>query len=106
MLKRLSTWFQGWRLVISGQPDSYPEVHLNNHHQNARTTFHGRVLMVQRVMEQGLSPRQVAQQFGVNVSTVYKWLRRYREGGRTPCMTAAHGLTAAPGVCLWSGWRP
>ena len=54
---------------------------MNNHHQNARTTFHSRVLMVQRVTEQGLSPRQVAGQLGVNVSTVYKWLRRYREGG-------------------------
>jgi len=81
MLKRLSTWFQGWRLVISRQPVSGLEVHVNNHHQNARTTFHSRVLMVQRVMEQGMSPRQVAEQFGVNVSTVYKWLRRYREGG-------------------------
>ncbi|NLE76751.1 MAG: IS481 family transposase [Chloroflexi bacterium] len=54
---------------------------MNNHHQNARTTFHSRVLMVKRVMEQGMSPRMVAEQLGVNASTVYKWLRRYREGG-------------------------
>jgi transposase InsO family protein len=54
---------------------------VNNHHQNARTTFHSRVLMVKRVMEQGMSPRMVAEQLGVNASTVYKWLRRYREGG-------------------------
>ncbi len=37
--------------------------------------------MVKRVMEQGMSPRRVAEQLGVNASTVYKWLRRYREGG-------------------------
>jgi len=67
--------------VISRQPSSYPEVHVNNHHQNARTTFHIRALMVERAMEQGMHPRQVAEQFGVDVSTVYKWLRRYREGG-------------------------
>ncbi len=54
---------------------------MNNHHKNARTTFHSRVLMVKRVMEQGMSPRRVAEQLGVNASTVYKWLRRYREGG-------------------------
>lgn len=54
---------------------------MNNQHQNARTTFHIRALMVQRVMEQGMHPQLVAGQFAVNVSTVYKWLRRFREGG-------------------------
>jgi len=54
---------------------------VNNHHQNARTTFHNRVLMNHRVREEGMHPRLVAEQFGVDVSTVYKWLRRYREGG-------------------------
>ena len=54
---------------------------MNNHHQNARTTFHNRVLMNHRVREEGMHPRLVAEQFGVDVSTVYKWLRRYREGG-------------------------
>lgn len=67
--------------MISRQPDPYLEVHVNNHHQNARTTFHIRALMVQRVMEQGMHPLLVAEQFAINVSTVYKWLRRYREGG-------------------------
>jgi transposase InsO family protein len=33
-------------------------------------------------MEQGMHPLKVAWHFGVNVSTVYKWLRRFREGGR------------------------
>ena len=54
---------------------------MNNQHQNARTTFHSRVTIVQRVNEQKMHPRQVAEQFGVNVSTVYKWLRRFAQGG-------------------------
>lgn len=78
--------------MIARQPDSYPEVHVNNHHQNARTTFHIRVLMVQRVMEQGIHPRLVAGQFGVDVSTVYKWLRRYREG----CLEALRNRSSRP----------
>lgn len=65
---------------------------MNNHHQNARTTFHSRVLMVQRVEEQGMAPRQVAEQFGVNVSTVYKWLRRFAEGGEA----ALHDRSSRP----------
>jgi len=65
---------------------------VNNHHQNARTTFHSRVLMVQRVEEQGMAPRQVAEQFGVNVSTVYKWLRRFAEGGEA----ALHDRSSRP----------
>ncbi|MFH1058597.1 MAG: leucine zipper domain-containing protein, partial [Pseudomonadota bacterium] len=65
---------------------------MNNHHQNARTTFHSRVLMVQRVKEQGMAPRQVAEQLGVNVSTVYKWLRRFAQGG----LAALHDRSSRP----------
>ncbi len=53
---------------------------MNNPHQNARTTFHSRMLMVQRVRE-GKSAREVAGQFGVSRRTVHKWLARYRQGG-------------------------
>ncbi len=53
---------------------------MNNHHQNARTTFHSRMLMVHRVRE-GMSVREVAGQFGVSPRTVHKWLARYRQGG-------------------------
>lgn len=78
--------------MISRQPVSALEVHVNNHYKNARTTFHSRVLMIKRVMEQGLRPRQVAEQLGVNVSTVYKWLRRFRDGG----MSALHDRSSRP----------
>ena len=54
---------------------------MNNHHQNARTTFHSRMLMVKRVREKGISVREVANQFGVSRQTVHKWLARYERGG-------------------------
>lgn len=52
-----------------------------NNHKNARLTVHGRVLLVKRVLEEGLRPREVAQAAGVSPRTVYKWLHRYREEG-------------------------
>ena len=52
-----------------------------NSHKNARLTFHARVLLVRRVLEQGMRPAEVAQAMGVSARTVYKWLRRYREEG-------------------------
>lgn len=58
---------------------------MNNQHQNARTTVHIRALMVQRVMEQGVHPRLMAEQFAVKVSPVYKWPRRFREGRLEAC---------------------
>jgi transposase InsO family protein len=48
--------------------------------------------MVKRVKEQGMTTRQVAQQLGVNVSTVYKWLRRFAEGGSA----ALHDRSSRP----------
>ncbi|MEW5911806.1 MAG: IS481 family transposase, partial [Thermodesulfobacteriota bacterium] len=55
---------------------------MNNPHQNARTTFHSRALIVQRVLKEGKSVREVAEALGVSRHTVYKWLARYRAGGR------------------------
>jgi transposase InsO family protein len=55
---------------------------VNNHHQNARTTFHSRVLIVERVMKEGKSSSEVARQLGVSRRTVCKWLARYRQGGQ------------------------
>lgn len=52
-----------------------------NHHENARLTVHGRVLLVRRILEQGLRPEEAAQAAGVSVRTAYKWLKRYREEG-------------------------
>lgn len=54
---------------------------MNNHHQNARTSFYSRMLMVKRVIKEGKSVREAAGQFGVSPRTVHKWLARYRQGG-------------------------
>ncbi len=53
-----------------------------NVHKNARTTPHGRDLMVRRVLDEGRTPASVATEAGVSVRTVYKWLARYRAEGR------------------------
>ena len=37
--------------------------------------------MVERVLKRGMTVRQVAEQFGISRQTVYKWVRRYQEGG-------------------------
>ena len=53
---------------------------MNNPHQGARLTVHSRELVVARHAE-GRPVRRIADEFGVSVCTVHKWLRRYREGG-------------------------
>ncbi len=65
---------------------------MNNHHQNARTTFYSRVLIVERVLKQGQSVREVARQLGISRRTVYKWLARYRQGGEA----ALHDRSSRP----------
>ena len=65
---------------------------MNNHHQNARTTFYSRALIVQRVFQEGKRAREVAEALGVSQRTVYKWLVRYRGGG----MDALHDLSSRP----------
>ena len=52
-----------------------------NLHKNARTCPKSRALMAIRVIEERASVSSVAEQFGVSRSTVYKWVRRYRDWG-------------------------
>ena len=49
-------------------------------HANARTNLFARRLIVDRVAA-GWPPAHVAEQLGISRSTVYKWLRRYDQGG-------------------------
>ena len=51
-----------------------------NVHKNARLTPKGRELLLER-LERGEGPSDVACAMGVSVRTVYKWRRRYRDGG-------------------------
>jgi transposase InsO family protein len=73
-------------------PNPSWESRVNNHHQNARTTFYSRVLIVQRVLKEGKSVREVAVALGVSRRTVYKWLARYRAGGQD----ALHDRSSRP----------
>lgn len=50
-------------------------------HANARTTPHSRLVMVRRIEEEAWTASEVAEAFSVAVRTVYRWLKRYREGG-------------------------
>ncbi|MCK5944167.1 MAG: IS481 family transposase [Planctomycetes bacterium] len=50
-------------------------------HANARTTPHSRLVMVRRLEKEGWTAEEVAESFGVSARTVYRWLRRWREGG-------------------------
>lgn len=52
-----------------------------NNHKNARLTVYSRALLVKRVTQEGLRPREAAQAAGVSPRTVYKWLKRYKEEG-------------------------
>lgn len=49
-------------------------------HANARTNLFARRLIIERVAA-GWPPAHVAEQLGISRATVYKWLRRYNEGG-------------------------
>ena len=46
-----------------------------NSHKNARTTFEGRKLLVERISVMGLAPAAAAA--GISVRTARKWLRRF-----------------------------
>lgn len=49
-------------------------------HANARTNLFARRLIVERVAA-GWPPAHVAEQLGISRATVYKWLRRFEQGG-------------------------
>ena len=50
-------------------------------HHNAKTTPSGRLLLVQRVLQDGWSIEEAAEATGISERTVYKWLARYRGEG-------------------------
>jgi transposase InsO family protein len=51
-------------------------------HGNARTCLHSRLLIVERVLEQGWTVAAAAVAAGVSERTAAKWLARYRREGR------------------------
>ena len=54
-----------------------------NSHQNARLGFAGRACLIERVLRDGWSAPDAAAAFHVSARTVWKWVRRFQEGGRT-----------------------
>jgi transposase len=54
-----------------------------DYHQNARLTVHSRELLARMVVEQGCTKQSAALCFHVTAKTAAKWVRRYRELGRT-----------------------
>jgi len=50
-----------------------------NSHKNARTTFEGRKLLVERIAVMGLAP--AAEAAGISVRTARKWRSRFRQSG-------------------------
>jgi transposase InsO family protein len=49
-------------------------------HRNARTTVHGRRLIIER-WRAGWPAARIAEQLGISRATVHKWIRRFREEG-------------------------
>ncbi len=64
-----------------------------NSHKNARMTFLGRVLLVERVTEEGWHVSTAAGHAGISDRTAYKWLGRHRSGGKE----ALKDRSSAPG---------
>lgn len=52
-------------------------------HRNAPLTPEGRLRLVRRITQEGLTVRETAVQAQVSPPTVYKWLRRYQLEGRS-----------------------
>lgn len=51
-----------------------------NTHESARMTFHGRVLLVKRVVDGGWRVAAAASAAGISVRTAHQWLARFRSG--------------------------
>lgn len=73
-----------------------------NAHRNARTTPYARALIVQRHAA-GEPVGDIAAAFGVSVRTVYKWVRRYREGGGAALENGA-SAPARPANTIGDWW--
>lgn len=50
-------------------------------HRNARLTFHGRLMLVRRVLGEGRPVAHVAKEMGVSRQCGHKWVTRYRAEG-------------------------
>lgn len=64
-------------------------------HRNSRLTFHGRLLLVTRIREQGWKPAHAAKAQGVSRPCAYRWVKRYDEEG----IDGLHDRSSRPHHC-------
>lgn len=79
-------------------------------HRNARTTYHGRVLMVQR-FQQGWAKAHIAEAMGLSRKCVHTWISRYEaegEAGLHERSSRPHSMPTRTPVAVENqivGWR-
>ena len=61
-----------------------------NTHKNARTNQHSRLLVVQRVTDQGWAVADAASAAGISKRTAFKWLARFKAGGAAALVDRSH----------------
>ena len=61
-------------------------------HRNARLTFHGRRLLVERVVVEGQAVAHVAKAMGVSRQCGHRWVTRFKTGG----LAALHDRSSRP----------
>ncbi len=67
-----------------------------NMHKNARLTPQGRLLLVQRVTDQGWPVAAAASAAGLSQRQAYRWLARYRAGGTAALMDRSSAPRRCP----------
>ena len=73
-----------------------------NAHRNARTTPYARALIVER-HGAGEPVAAIAAAFGISERTVYKWLKRHREGGSAALLNGS-SAPARPAGAIGQWW--
>jgi transposase-like protein len=61
-------------------------------HRNARLTFHGRRLLVERVVVEGQPVAHVAKAMGISRQCGHRWVSRFKSGG----LEALHDRSSRP----------
>lgn len=61
-----------------------------NTHKNARTNQHSRLLLVERVTNEGWTVANAAEAAGISKRTAFKWLSRFKQGGRSALADRSH----------------
>ncbi len=78
---------------------------MNNAHRLARTTPHGRALMVRRIEQEGWTAVRVAEAFGISERTVREWLASWRAEGAAGLEKRSSRPARSPAAWPTLGWR-